>query len=691
MRDLHATLGAAALVAVWLVLPAPAIGQTTATETVIRVRASEPEPGSEPSLTPGPATVGTLAEAIARSRALRQLGKVRGPIVIALQPGTHRLEAPVRLTAEDSGTIKSPLVIRGDGPSARVTGSRRMAETPLPATLRTRFPPASQAHLKAYALPDFAAAPARVDIARRHDLPTPPVPFEVFDGQGALRASRWPNQGWTTAGNPFEGGTTFASPALALRMDGWKAERDVWIGAYFRWDWSYETRPLLAWQAAKGTAALERPPHYGFAKAFRAVVYHAAAELDQAGEWYRDREQKLLIAWPRDGEPALEVSQAEHLLVIEGASHVRVANLALLRSRGDAIWVADSRFVEIVGVSIQWTGGRAVTFTGSHNSGIRSSLIEDTGEGGVLLSGGDRSRLEPARLYVADSQIRRFSRLGLTYRPAVTLRGVGHHVEGNAISDAPHMAIEFRGNDHVIELNEIFNVATDTTDVGAVYTGRDWTAQGTVLRNNFLHDIRAAPGFDVKGIYLDDFASGSTIEGNVFLRVDQPVFVGGGRDNRVHNNIFVAASPAIYLDGRGLNWAAEHIHKTDGELRTQLAAMPVTSPRWLARYPELSRVLDDEPASPKRNAASGNLVVGGAAYQLLPEVNAAAQSLAGYDSGATQSARTPAGAETASGAKTAAALRVILATPVSEAGLSSLPLERMDRRSILPRVPGMPR
>ena len=663
-------------------VPAPAHSQATATETLIRVRATEPAASASARDEP---SVPSIADGIARARALRRLGKIMGPIVVELQAGSHRLNAPVRLTAEDSGSVTAPLIIRGasGGLETRLTGSFRLVEAPLPAPLKARFPASAQPNLKAYQLPAFVAAGTRIDIERRHDLTPPPVPFEIFDAQGALTPARWPNQGWTTAGHPTEGGTSFSSPDIAQRMTRWSGERDIWIGAYFRWDWSYETRPFKAWDSTNGSMSLDRPPHYGFAPRFRAVIYHAAAELDQPGEWYLDQERRLLVVWPRRPDGTHEISQAEHLLVVDGASHVRIASLTLTRTRGDAIRVTDSSFIDLTGVTIAWTGGRAAAFSGSRNSGIRSSWIEETGEGGVLLAGGNRPRLEAGRLHVADSRIRRFSRLGLTYRPAVTLQGVGHHVEGNAIHDAPHMAIEFRGNDHVIERNEIAHVVTDVADAGAIYTGRDWTAQGTVLRHNFFHDIRARPGFEVKGIYLDDFASGATIEGNVFLRVDQPVFIGGGRDNTVKDNVFVASSPAIHIDGRGLTWAADHIVKRDGELRSQYAAMPVSSPPWRARYPELARTLEDEPARPKRNIASGNLIVGGAAYHLLAEVDAGAQSLAGYSSEQAAFARTPA-ADAAARAKTAAELRPHLARELAAAGLARLPLERMDRRGILP-------
>lgn len=177
------------------------------------------------------------------------------------------------------------------------------------------------------------------------------------------------------------------------------------------------------------------------------------------------------------------------------------------------------------------------------------------------------------------------------------------------------MAIFISGNDHEIAENIVGRVAEDANDAGAIYIGRDWTARGTVIRSNILCDIRAAPGFEVKGIYLDDFASGITIEDNLFLRVDQPVFIGGGRDNVIVRNVMVASSPAVTIDARGLTWARTSIDNPTSDLRKALAAMPVSSPLWQTRYPPLARILEDDPRLPKGNRIGINLVVGGVPFQ----------------------------------------------------------------------------
>ena len=114
------------------------------------------------------------------------------------------------------------------------------------------------------------------------------------------------------------------------------------------------------------------------------------------------------------------------------------------------------------------------------------------------------------------------------YKAGIALHGVGLRAANNLIHDAPHMAIQFWGNDHVIELNEIHHVCPESNDAGAIYAGRDWTMRGTVICHNYLHHITGFRGKGCVGVYLDDMFCGTRIEGNVFHEVTRAAFIGAG-------------------------------------------------------------------------------------------------------------------------------------------------------------------
>ncbi|MGE0204519.1 MAG: right-handed parallel beta-helix repeat-containing protein [Hyphomicrobiaceae bacterium] len=609
-------------------------------------------------------------------------------LIIELGPGVHRLERPLRLGRDDSGTAAAPFVIRGapDGSSVLSGSTRLRAAGRRPAALLARMTASARANVRFFALPAGLPRPDHIDRERFHAVPADPIPLEVFDRSGPLVPARWPNADWAAAD-----GTTSETAGLPLRLRipparavAWQGEPDLWVAGYWRWGWSFETQ-RVAQVDAGGRLTTATGARYGFVQGARYYVYHALAELDRPGEWYLDHRTGLLAVWPRPGaDGPLEISVAASAFVIEGARHVRIERLTVERVRGDAIRIKDASDVVIANCLVHWTGGRGVVVESSLASGIKDSTVRQTGEGGIWLSGGDRRRLLPAGLFVTGTDIQHFDRLGRTEKPAVRLDGVGQIVTDNVVRDGWHVALRFQGNDHLIAYNSFARVVKDGTDTGAIYSGRDWAARGTRLLFNFLRDVKPRPGAEVKGIYLDDMASGTEVRGNLFLRVDQPVFIGGGRDNRISDNVFVASAPGVHIDGRGLTWAARSITSPQSELRRRLEAVPYRSEVWRRRYPDLPRLLEEEPAHAKGNVVSGNLFLAGQPLHLLAEVDARRQRIADLRSFTVQQLEQRLGSQDVRRlleASSTQRVRAILAHLGADPTLDGLPFERWQALS----------
>src|SRR5262249_37439327 len=109
------------------------------------------------------------------------------------------------------------------------------------------------------------------------------------------------------------------------------------------------------------------------------------------------------------------------------------------------------------------------------------------------------------------------------------------------------------------------------------------------------------------GVYLDDQFSGTSVYGNLFYKVTRAAMIGGGRDCRIENNVFVDCVPAVHVDARGLGWAADE-RKT---LQDSLDALPYKQPPWSTHYPLLVAILQDDPMAPKGNLIARNICVGG--------------------------------------------------------------------------------
>jgi hypothetical protein len=564
---------------------------------------------------PNPArSDGPLASLEAARDAVRALASSRGlppgAVTIELRGGRYARSAAFTLGPADSGAPDAPITYRArPGEIAVIDGGRLLTG------LHPVTDPAVLARLDPGARGHVVAAPLRA-LGVADPGPVEGGGMEVFFEHRAMTLARWPNHGFTTirdvvAVDPVDVRGTRGDRGGILVYDGdrparWLAEPDPWVHGYWFWDWADMRERIAAIDPARHTLRLAPPLHgYGYRAGQWYYAFNLLAELDAPGEWYVDRQAGVLYFWP-PGPGAAEVSVAPELLVIDGAHDVAVRGLVFEAARGDAIAIRRAERVEFTDCTIRDVGGWAVKITGGHDDGVARCEIAETGEGGILLDGGDRRALVPGHHRAVDNHIHHYSRWKRTVQAAVEIIGVGHQVTGNRIHDAPHVAIAFSGNDHVIDRNVIERVCEEANDAAAIAAGRDWTMRGTMIRNNVIRHVHGFRGAGCNGVMLDDMFSGTTIVGNVFEDVARGVLVGGGRDNAIDGNRFVDCGAAIRVDSRGLGWAASSIAQS---MRPALDAMPYQVPPWSTRYPELPGILEDDPGAPRHNRITRNVAV----------------------------------------------------------------------------------
>jgi len=576
--------------------------------------------------------VGTLAEALAL--AARHADSPRVEIVLAA--GDHVLHQGLHIT----GALP-PLTIRGACEGVRVIGGIALHDPAWEApteSLLARLPAEAQGHARMLRLdaPELArwALPPGGPVHSGHAVAVPMGPTEIFIGGAALHPARWPNKGLATidavldpgsvprdreadmpAGTPVresDRGAVFV-PTDISRAARWANASNAWAWGYWNWDWSDEQLPIAAVDAVRGTITLGQPHRYGVAKRGRFRVVNILEELDEPGECWMDTAAGTICAWLPEGgaREACEVSMlGEPMLEVRGARKTRIENIAFACTRGAVVVARGVRDLRVDRCTFRNVGTVALDLSGDRAE-VSACRFEDIGGTGVVLAGGDRSTLRAAGGTVKDCTFRRCGRLQRTFNPAIRLEGVGQSVVRNEIAEMSHMAILFSGNDHLIESNDIHHVVQETGDAGAVYTGRDWTAQGTVIRGNLFSDIRGSDARFQNGVYLDDMASGITVQDNAFIRCNWGMLVGGGRDNVMRGNVFVACGKAISYDARGVGWMARSIadprHST---LHSNFAAVPVDSDAWKRRYPRLGEYLSDRFGRPVRGEVVDNVLVG---------------------------------------------------------------------------------
>jgi len=392
-----------------------------------------------------------------------------------------------------------------------------------------------------------------------------PAPAELFINGIPQTIARWPNKGRVplgqvvdTGSTPRWGDSTYRGAVFKyeiFRPELWTKAKDMYIGGIFSESYADDSIKVSEIDINKKTIKMSEPHLYGFNNKPYTSWYasNLLEEIDIPREYYIDKEAKKIYFYPISGDIKLiQLSQLETpLVVMENASYIKFENIIFENSRGNGIEIKNGRNNTIAGCIIRQIGGIGADVSGGMNHSIISSDIYYTGAGGVSLSGGYRKSLTPSNHMVKNSDIHNVNRWYKTYRPCVNLKGVGQKVINNHLHDVPGQAILFYGNDHLIEYNEIDNCVTDMSDMAAIYTGRDPSVMGHVIRYNFFHHLenKLGSGHGVQAIYFDDddLYTG-IIFGNVFYKAGSNAVIhfNGGGSSSIGNNIFIDCPKVIW-------------------------------------------------------------------------------------------------------------------------------------------------
>lgn len=573
----------------------------------------------------------TPARGLKQVAALRAKGHT-GRIFLTLLPGDHFLTEPLRIGPEHSGLSevngksRDTVIVGAEGPvPARLLGGAKLSGfVPLAkdSPLRRRIPAAvadkvMQVDLRALGVKEIAPlVQCGFGMSRKAGH------SQLYIDGSAAPLAGWPNDGGFVRLAAKVSDRTMRT--AEGRPKQWATTDGAWAYGYWYHDWADSYHPITAFDAGAGTITLggKKPPVYGFRKGQRYRYLNVPEELDAPGEWHIDHASGILAVYPPAG---VDMNQADVLLstlgetmvIMREAYCVNLRRLVIEAGRGGGVRVERKRRLEpentgFVDACIFRCLGKTAVVVEGYDCRVNDCLLYNLAEGGVALSGGDRESLTPARLQVENCHIHDFGQWCRTYQPGVKLAGAGTRVSHCHIHHAPHAGILLSGNYHYIERCEIDHVALQTGDVGAIYLGRDWTFRGNVVESNHFHDIGGL-GMGAMGVYNDDCASGTLIRGNLFERVRRAVMIGGGRDITATGNIFVDCEPAVHFDGRGLVWKQprQPDKYPSWDLVGKLRKLPYNRPPWSEKFPELARILDENPWAPMNNRFEGNIVLGG--------------------------------------------------------------------------------
>jgi hypothetical protein len=519
-------------------------------------------------------TDGPLASPTAARDALRKLreeGKLTGPAVVEVGPGTLFMAEPLILEPQDSEVT----FVGAAGARPTISGGRLISGWRQEAS---------------------GLWVASVPQARDGKWPLRAL---YVNGQRAILA-RTPNTGYfRTAGKapPQTGpdGKEIDNSRTAFRFKPGdiRATPDL-TGAdavvFFHWETGM--LPLKSVDEASHTVTFTGPLTWPFWSNQRYYVENLREALDAPGEWYLDRAAGLLYYMPRPGEDMRTATviapRLQQLVLLRGdplagmlVSDVRFENLELAHTNYvlEPTGHSDAQAAVTVNAAIQGTGAKSCSITncelthlgnyavwferGCTDNTVTTSYIHDGSAGGVRF--GEYTIPTGANVTsgnrVSDCLIRD---LGIDFYGAIPVwigHSSGNTVSHNEICDANYSGISCgwswgygpSGAHHnIIEYNYLHHLGRGRLcDMAAIYTLG--IQPGTVVRNNLIHDIYDwAEGYGAGGIYPDEGSSQMVIENNVAYRTASGgLTVHYGKDNICRNNIFAfGRDNQVYLGRR---------------------------------------------------------------------------------------------------------------------------------------------
>lgn len=291
-------------------------------------------------------------------------------------------------------------------------------------------------------------------------------------------------------------------------------------------EWFDERSPIESVDPATRTATVKFRPYYGKPWVKRVYYVENVAEaLTEPGEWYLDRETKVVTYLPKPGERlekvTLSAPRARHLLRIAGTEPAPVRNVRFegITFTGSAwdYWIRPSWET---GQSAVNTVG-AIELTYATNSAFERCTITTVGEFGIVLNEGC-SEITIARNTISDTGSGGVKLMSNVRNPEINKATTGRcTIVDNTIHHGGrvfHMAAGILAGD-IFETTIAHNHVHDLFYTG-ISVGWTWgfetasPAHHNIVEANYIHDLGKNLLWDMAGIYTLGRQPGTLVRGN---------------------------------------------------------------------------------------------------------------------------------------------------------------------------------
>ncbi len=586
----------------------------------------------------------TVEKAQSEVRKLIEKG-LSEPVTVTVGEGEYKTSG-ILFTEKDSGTEAFPVVYEADG-KVVFNGGISLSASDFEAlndSEKERLCDIAKANvvkvdLKKYGLTradwgEICAVGSHGTAHKYDGAVTSPMSCELFFNDERMNVARYPNEGYIHTEEPVREGVSLEPTGTIRRtreewnkirnplgdirkidaetnerVKKWKTQENVWIFGYPKYGWADESTPIVSINTETREMETKYVSMFGIKEHAPYYFFNVFEELDSPGEWFLDREKGILYLYPTSDLETAEIILSittKNLIKAENTNFITVKGFTFMGTRSDALDIVGDN-ITVEGCEIKNVSGWAMKIEGSSCT-VKGCTLHHTGKGGVKITGGDRATLTPSGNLVTNNHIYSIAKIYQTYQPGVDVDGVGCVVSHNCIHDSAHQAMMFHGNDHIIEYNEMYDVCQVADDSSAIYSGRDYTVCGNIIRYNYFHDMKsdADNHIGIFGMYCDDNLGACTTFGNVFYRCQSALLLHGGHDQVFKNNLIIDSCPksqfSVRFHGYGYwptlvrggcnNQSDEHWQALD--------RVPWESDLWRERYPHIAEYLTWDPEHEQR-------------------------------------------------------------------------------------------
>lgn len=525
--------------------------------------------------------VGTIDAPLATLIGARDKSRTTGIKTIYIRGGRYRLTTTCSLNAQDDGIsfsgYKDEVVIM-DGSKSIDPSEFQLVEGTLLNNLNNK----AKENVYSQVITDM-------ELKALLSLTT----SQISMNDKMITVARYPNIGFahvnvsTVTGETINSIGTSTAPKGAIfklkeNIDAvkWNAEinrlKRMRAKGYFSAPW-FKEEIEIASVSTNGDMQLKDGSKYGMtnftsSEPSRMFAYNLLCELDEPGEWFYDPTDSRVYIWPIlpiDSKTTVGVWAGPQCFEINGGQNISVKKMTIqnlgkgVNGNGAINVIGTSKNILIAGITFRFISEpiTAVNFLNDvRDSKVLSCDFYDIPNCGRLYGGG----ITPTSVVYGNNSIENchFTQIYSKdfYGKAIGINGAGNTFKNNLIHNMNGQPLTHAGIDHLLELNEVFNVGIEEGDGGAFYTGNDLVSYGNIIRHNFVHHIMSVPSLIGRASFFsDDLDGGETVEENVLYKGGwETIKMNMGGGHTVNKNVLLDCYTGI----RAANGGTSHYNSS---------------------------------------------------------------------------------------------------------------------------------